>query len=101
ASSMIKFPHFLMVMGPIPEVSWTLDRIDPEGSYVPENLRWANKQVQSQNRTSAVEIEFNGSKYTIRELAQRTGKSYDAVRMGIRRGGEYISSLLQQIIDAG
>ena len=57
------FPDFLVIVGPIPKESWTLDRVDPEGHYVPENIRWASKHVQSQNRTNAVEIELNGSRY--------------------------------------
>lgn len=95
AVSMIEFGRFLLVNGPIPHKSWTLDRIDPKGDYAPENLRWASKATQSQNRTTSVAIPFRGARYSINEIAQLTGKSYDAIRMGIRRNAEaYIANLL-------
>lgn len=97
SASMTAFPDFLMVTGPIPEKSWTLDRINPEGHYVPENIRWASKKTQSQNRTNAVPASFNGTEYTVSELAELAEVSPDAVRMGVRRYGyEYIARLMHR-----
>jgi len=98
AASMTKFADFLLINGPIPEKTWTLDRIDPEGHYLPENIRWASKSVQSQNRTNSILIEFSGKKYSLTEVGQILEKSYDAVRMGINRGGDdYIAKLMQEL----
>jgi len=54
------FAAFLIVVGPIPHEGWTLDRIDPLGGYVPDNLRWASKTTQSRNRTSARAVVVQG-----------------------------------------
>lgn len=96
-SHMESFFGFLKVMGPIPYPKWTLDRIDPHGGYVPENLRWASKATQSQNRTNSIPINVDGEALTITEVSRWTGKSYNAVRMGHKRHGPgYIASLLHE-----
>lgn len=85
---MEKFGHFLLINGPIPQPHWTLDRIDPKGNYVPENLRWASKATQSQNRTSARLVVVGGECLTISEIADRSGRPYDTVRMSLDRNGD-------------
>jgi hypothetical protein len=46
------FEVFLADVGLRPAPDLTLDRIDVNGNYEPRNVRWANKAVQTRNRTS-------------------------------------------------
>lgn len=101
SASMATFPDFLMVNGPIPQKAWTLDRINPTGHYIPENVRWASKQMQSQNRTSARLVTFNGATRTLGEVAQLVGIPYDTLRIGIdRRGSAYLAKVSERFAAA-
>ena len=45
----LKFENFLADMGERPE-EMTLDRINPNGNYEPNNCRWADIYTQNHNR---------------------------------------------------
>lgn len=44
------FLRFVDLVGNRPSKAHTLDRIDPERGYYPENLRWALNDVQQKNK---------------------------------------------------
>ena len=52
----------------------TIDRIDVNGDYCPENCRWVNIDVQMQNMTINRILEYKGEKHTLSEWGRILGK---------------------------
>jgi len=67
------FENFLTDMGYKPSAGYSLDRIDPNGNYCPENCRWSVREVQDNNRRDSVIITFDGKTQTVAQWAREKG----------------------------
>lgn len=80
------FENFYTDMGPRPSASHTLDRIDTNGNYEPDNCRWATKKEQQRNRRVNVLHEYQGRQCTLAELAEIAGIHPSSLRKRLKRG---------------
>ena len=54
----------------------TIDRIDNNKSYCPENCRWVTDKEQARNKTNNRIVEYKGQKYILIELAEKLNIPY-------------------------
>jgi hypothetical protein len=67
------FETFFADMGPRPTPRHTIDRIDNDLGYWPENCRWATKREQQNNRRVTTIIEFEGKRMPLTYWAEQKG----------------------------
>lgn len=78
------FDIFFNDMGPRPSGT-TLDRINFNKGYEPGNCRWANKDVQANNRSACVFYEYGGRRLTIKQWSNETGIKYKVLHSRLRK----------------
>lgn len=90
------FENFYKDMGECPN-GYTIDRIDPNGNYCPENCRWANMITQSQNRGDFnLVYTYKGETHVLKEWAKILKIKYTTLYMRIYRSGLSFEEAIQK-----
>ena len=64
----------------------TIDRIDVNGNYEPNNCRWVDLKIQGNNKRNNVLIEYNGENHTITEWSEKLNIPRHTIENRFRRG---------------
>lgn len=86
------FWAFVKDMGPLPSPAHTVERIDNNGPYSPENCRWATRAEQSCNTR---QVRLVGG-LPLKTMARSLGLSQGGLKYRIRKHGERGALLVGQ-----
>lgn len=64
----------------------SIDRIDVNGNYCPENCRWTNSSVQNRNRADRKRYIYDGQELLLSEISEKTGIRVGTLWQRIQRG---------------
>lgn len=80
------FPAFLSDMGICPDGK-SIDRVDPNQGYSPENCRWADSHQQARTRTDNVIVNHEGKDIILKDFARIMGVNYKSLHNYVRYKG--------------
>lgn len=77
----------------------TIDRIDVNGNYCPENCRWITIEQQQRNRTNNKRITWNGETHVCSEWDEILGYTNGTVRLRLARGWSIDRTMTQPMYE--
>lgn len=72
--------NFLEDMGERPNKDYSIERVDVNGDYCPENCIWIHKKLQNRNTRSSKFIKYNGRELLLAEWCRELNLNYLMMR---------------------
>ena len=79
----------------------TIDRIDDNGNYCPENCRWADAYTQANNKSNNHLITYNGKTQNMTQWARELGVSRGLIKDRLKSGWSVEDALTKEKREPG
>ena len=80
------FNQFLADMGPKPSREFSIERIDVNGPYSPDNCCWMLMEFQPANKRNSIRIEFHGKTLTLPQWSKELEINYKCLAARLNGG---------------
>lgn len=80
------FDNFLADMGARPGPDYSIERINNDGPYSPENCMWATRKEQNRNKRNTVRVLHDGQVKALKQVSEETGIPWHLVYRRYRKG---------------
>lgn len=80
-----KYENFIADMGECPE-GLTIERIDNDKGYFPNNCKWATRKEQNNNTRANRILEFKGQRKTLAQWSELVGINYKTIHTRLSNG---------------
>jgi hypothetical protein len=91
-----RFENFYADMGDRPK-GMSLERVDNNGPYSPDNVRWASYKDQANNKRNNVILEFEGKRQTMQQWCDELGLKIGTVWARLNRGWSVDRALTEEV----
>ena len=78
--------NFISDMGEQPSTMHSIDRIDNDGDYTPDNCKWSTAMEQGRNKSNTLRAEYKGEILPLTVIAERAGIPYHTLKWRHRNG---------------
>lgn len=88
------FENFISDMGPRPSPKHSVERLNNDGPYSPDNCAWATQKEQTRNQRRTHWIEFDGKRQSMKDWSEQLGISYTKLRRRLNTLGWSVDKAL-------